>query len=79
MASGTDCPLCDWHADPEPPGAWRRALAGILGVAHAVVRDEHGAGRDLEAHLSTHSLADWVRKVTELKDEVAMLRRELAP
>ena len=83
MASRIDCPLCDWHTDPEPPDVGPGALAGVFGVGvmQAVALNEHmqEVERELQAHLSTHSLAEWVRKVTEQQGEIARLHRELTP
>lgn len=84
--SRIDCPVdgCEWGADNQPPEVEETALANVfgLGVMSAIARN--GFHRDLEnridQHLNTHSVLEWVRTVTALRDKVAALelRRELA-
>jgi len=68
-----DCPLCDWHMDAEPPDVGCHMFG--LGVMQAVAYSQHQqeVERELNEHLSGHSLVEWVRKVAELIREVERL------
>lgn len=75
-----NCPLCNWVMDAEAPDVGPGAFAGIfgIGVMRAVALSEHfqATERQLREHLETHSLVEWVRKVTELEDLVAGMTAE---
>ena len=83
MRNRIDCPLCDWHLDADPPVVAPATLAHVFGMgvmtAAAVAQHAGQVERDLRKHLETHSLVEWVRKVTELQGEVAALKGEGAP
>lgn len=86
------CPLCDWHLDtPDPnpaPAVSRewveqvRAERGekaddpvFLGMlAHLQPIDEQ-----IRAHLETHTLVEWVTKVSRLQQQVSELQEQLKP
>lgn len=82
MGTRIDCPLCDWHMDPEPPEISPYALADIfgIGVMSAIARDRHlqDVERELRDHLGSHELAEWVRKVAELTALVEGMTAEAA-
>jgi len=77
MNTRIDCPLCDWHLDAEPPDVGFNALGDVfgLGVMQAVAYNQHQqkVERELNAHLGSHSLVEWVRKVAELSREIERL------
>lgn len=72
-----DCPLCDWHLEPEPPDYGLYTLADVfgLGVMQAVAYNRHleETEQALRQHLAGHPLVEWVRKVAELQAEVGKL------
>jgi hypothetical protein len=72
-----DCPLCDWHMTEEGQDVSPDALASVfgIGVMAAIARNDRleKTERTLREHLSTHSLAEWVRKVADLQAEVSKL------
>jgi hypothetical protein len=77
-----DCPLCDWHMDAEPPDVGAGMLAEVfgLGVMQAIAHNDHlqKVERDLQAHLNSHPLVEWVRKVAELTALVEGMTAEAA-
>lgn len=77
-----NCPLCDWHLDPVPPEVSPYTLADVfgLGVMQAVAWNDHmqKTERELREHLSSHDLAEWVRKVAELTALVEGMTAEAA-
>jgi hypothetical protein len=68
--SRINCPLCDWHLDPEPPDVGAGMLADVfgIGVMQQIAFNDHlqKVERELQAHLSSHPLVEWVRKVADL-------------
>lgn len=72
------CPLCDWQTDGTPPEVSYQALADVFGygVMQQVAFNEHlqKVERRLREHLDSHSLVEWVRKVSELEAELTRLR-----
>jgi hypothetical protein len=78
MPEDIKCSLCDWHMDATPPDVSHQALAGVFGygVMSAIAHNEHleKVESHLKQHLSSHSLMEWVRKVSEQEAELARLR-----
>lgn len=79
-AARIKCPLCPWTYDVPPLTDQQRdpmLLAAVFGpgVMSQVALSQNA--RETEAllaqHLDTHTLVEWVRKVTELEREVARL------
>lgn len=77
MTIRIDCPLCDWHMDPEQPDLLPYNVPDMfgLGVMQQVAYMEYvqKTERELREHLGSHDLAEWVRKVAELQAKVAEL------
>lgn len=82
MGSRINCPLCEWHMDPEPPDVSPYALAEVFGTgvmsAIALDKHRHDVERELRGHLGGHELAEWVRKVAELTALVEGMTAEAA-
>lgn len=80
--SRINCPLCDWHMDPEPPDVGPGMLADVfgLGVMQAIAYNDHlqKTERELQEHLGSHPLVEWVRKVAELTALVEGMTAEAA-
>lgn len=77
-----NCPLCDWHLDPEPPDFGAGMLADVfgLGVMQNIAWQRHheDVERQLREHLAGHDLVEWVRKVAELQALVEGMTAEAA-
>lgn len=77
------CPLCTWTHEVKhlAPGLDENTLAGVFGkgVMLAIARNDRAeaAERALQAHFATHSTVEWVRRVTDLEHEGALLRAQL--
>lgn len=72
------CPLCAWEHEMPPIKATADTLAGVFGhgvmMMAAFNERAHATERALNAHLSTHTLVEWVQKVSRLEHELAVLR-----
>lgn len=72
------CAICDWYHEEPIATVSADALAGVFGPGvMAQVAINRRAGRieeALEKHLKTHSLIEWVRKVTALQSELDRLK-----
>lgn len=76
------CPLCDWTTDGTPPAVSVGMLADVFGygVMQAVAYNDHLRKLEerLREHFTTHALAEWVRKITELQAELDRLKIDAA-
>lgn len=74
------CPLCPWEHDATPPDVSSNALASVFGygVMSAIAFNEHlqKTEKAVKDHLGSHSLVEWVRKVSEQEAELTRLRGE---
>lgn len=79
-----NCPLCEWHYEVKPldPRIDVNTLAGVFGhgvVANiAINRQNEATEAALDAHLKTHTLVEWVRKVSSLETEIRLLKSAFA-
>lgn len=77
------CPLCAWvyELPPIDPRISSDTLAGVFGpgiMAQVSINTRmQDTERALEAHLKTHSLVEWVSKVTGLQRENETMRAAL--
>lgn len=78
------CPLCSWkHEQPAlDPRINESTLAGVFGpgIMLNVARNRRTeeTERAFKEHLQTHTLAQWVGKVTALEHELALLKSLVA-
>jgi hypothetical protein len=76
------CLLCDWAYQVKPLDSRLNSdtLAGVFGpgimLQTALNRQAEETERELEAHLKTHALVEWVKKVTAQQQEIARCRQE---
>lgn len=77
-----NCPLCEWHYDVPPVNADHNTLAGVFGHGimfnHALNDQARKTEEQLQLHLGSHTLVEWVRKVTALENENRCLRAEVS-
>lgn len=75
-----DCPLCDWHYEVPAldPRLGADTLASVFGsgimLQHAIDSWARKIEELLDKHLKTHSLLEWVRKVSDLQHEIKLLK-----
>lgn len=74
------CPVCDWQylVPPLDAGLGAGTLAGVFGpgiMLNVAINQRNEASEcALKAHLETHTLVEWVSKVTKLQAELDELR-----
>ena len=72
------CPLCDWSA-PIPKAQYAPGVAAVFGMSAAALADIHlmqDARRleiNVETHLRTHTVTEWVTALMQARDRVAEL------
>lgn len=75
MEKRIDCPLrtCEWQLRVPSPDVSPHALASVFGVgvmaSVAYGRSVQQTEDALRAHFGAHKLEEWVREITNLKDE----------
>lgn len=74
MSELIPCPLCDWTIE-RPESQFAPAVASALGMpteALAAIHQHQNLRRlekDLEHHLSSHKLPEWVAALTQARAE----------
>jgi hypothetical protein len=72
------CPLCDWYHEEPIATVSADALASVFGpgimAQIAINRRAERIEELLHKHLKTHSLVEWVQKVSSLQWELNQLK-----
>jgi hypothetical protein len=71
------CPLCPWTHNQLPPTERELMELASEPVTTYLRRQYEGIEAELEAHLSTHGLVDWLTEVNRLRAEQDTVRSEL--
>jgi hypothetical protein len=72
------CPLCEWYHEEPIASVSSDALASVFGpgimAQVAINRCAERIEEALDKHLRTHTLVEWVKKVSSLQWELDQLR-----
>lgn len=83
MKTVISCPLCAWSYEVPPldPRITPQTLAGIFGPSifstHAINTQAQKTEEVLAAHFATHTVVEWLGKVTSLQRQIERLEQEV--